>query len=444
MTFILLGTGLPTAHAEGNEAFFASTELVSHTPQEIEDYIAAHPYGKVSASYATEPAYSGGNYDYGSLTEDYLQDALNALNVCRFIAGLGEVALDGQYVKTAQAGAWLCAADGVLAHSHSQPEGVPDDMYTLGNTGCGSSNIAWNYRSLSRAVVGGWVDDSDSRNESAVGHRRWCLSRSMQATGFGQVGAYMAMYAFDGGWPDRSQEDPVVWPAPVMPENLFDSRSMWSVQRNNTYSDSATVTLTRLSDGEVWHFGNDGSDGTFYIDNNYYGYQPAILFRPDLDGDDYGTDCFRVQVTDGNFSLDYEVSFYDPDEVTHVHTAGRTEDTDIVPPTCRQAGSHRRITYCSDCGEIMSDETVTDPALGHNYVDGVCTRCGRNEQALIGDADGDGEVTDYDAMLFVRYLVGWNVEIDLGVMDTDCDGTITDWDSMLLDRYLAGWNVIIG
>ena len=42
-----------------------------------------------------------------------------------------------------------------------------------------------------------------------------------------------------------------------------------------------------------------------------------------------------------------------------------------VPPTCTQTG--RKTCTCSRCGDSYSE---TIPALGHNYVEGVCTVCG--------------------------------------------------------------------
>ncbi|MCR5695039.1 MAG: hypothetical protein K6G89_08780 [Clostridia bacterium] len=60
---------------------------------------------------------------------------------------------------------------------------------------------------------------------------------------------------------------------------------------------------------------------------------------------------------------------------------------------------------------------------------------------LIGDADGDGEVTDWDGIMFERYLAAWNVDIDLSVLDIDKDGEVSDWDAIILSRYLAGWNI---
>ncbi len=63
---------------------------------------------------------------------------------------------------------------------------------------------------------------------------------------------------------------------------------------------------------------------------------------------------------------------------------------------------------------------------------------------IIGDTDGDGEVTDWDAIVLNRYLADWNVTIEVAAADVDDDGEVTDWDAIVLDRYLAGWNVTIG
>ena len=64
---------------------------------------------------------------------------------------------------------------------------------------------------------------------------------------------------------------------------------------------------------------------------------------------------------------------------------------------------------------------------------------------ILGDLDGDSELSDWDGVLLARYLAGWNVEIPtLDALDIDGDGEITDWDGVVLDRYLAGWNISIG
>ena len=49
--------------------------------------------------------------------------------------------------------------------------------------------------------------------------------------------------------------------------------------------------------------------------------------------------------------------------------------TTTVDATCTEAGS--TTVTCDDCGKTVSTEEIA--ALGHNYVDGVCTECGKKE-----------------------------------------------------------------
>ena len=58
-----------------------------------------------------------------------------------------------------------------------------------------------------------------------------------------------------------------------------------------------------------------------------------------------------------------------------------------------------------------------------------------------GDVNKDGETTDWDSILFERYLSNWDVQIYLDECDIDGDGEVSDWDSMMFTRYLCGWDV---
>lgn len=69
-------------------------------------------------------------------------------------------------------------------------------------------------------------------------------------------------------------------------------------------------------------------------------------------------------------------------------------DAVVVPPTCTERGytSHT----CAVCGDSYLDSYVN--ALGHNYVDRVCTRCGAYQpsQGLVFVSNGDGTCTVAD------------------------------------------------
>ncbi len=67
------------------------------------------------------------------------------------------------------------------------------------------------------------------------------------------------------------------------------------------------------------------------------------------------------------------------------------------------------------------------------------------DQRLIGDVNGDGEVTSKDVTILRRYFAeGWDVEIVEANSDIDCDGFVTTKDVTILRRYLAGgWDVVL-
>jgi len=60
---------------------------------------------------------------------------------------------------------------------------------------------------------------------------------------------------------------------------------------------------------------------------------------------------------------------------------------------------------------------------------------------MLGDLDRNGKVNTWDAVLFERYLAGWNVSVDLLAADINGDGEVNTWDAILLERYLAGWDI---
>lgn len=107
-----------------------------------------------------------------------------------------------------------------------------------------------------------------------------------------------------------------------------------------------------------------------------------------------------------------------------------------------EAGWVRNQTHhwhvCGVCGEKLEIAEHTVNGQDSNLCDVCGTIC------LTGDADGDGEVTDWDGVMMARYLAGWSVEVELAALDVDGDGEVTDWDGVILDRYLAGWSVTIG
>ena len=64
------------------------------------------------------------------------------------------------------------------------------------------------------------------------------------------------------------------------------------------------------------------------------------------------------------------------------------------------------------------------------------------ERYLLGDVDGDGEVTIYDVTYIQRYEAAMKVNsFNEAAADVDGDGEITIFDATLIQRYLADMNV---
>ncbi len=76
-------------------------------------------------------------------------------------------------------------------------------------------------------------------------------------------------------------------------------------------------------------------------------------------------------------------------ELSHVHSYTAA----VTQPTCTEQGY---TTHTCACGDSYVDTYV--PALGHNYVDGVCTRCGAKEHEPVSFNDVSPNAWYYGAV----------------------------------------------
>ena len=188
------------------------------------------------------------------------------------------------------------------------------------------------------------------------------------------------------------------------------------VDQNGTGRDVTSLLVDRQNDDMANHYGMVAvltfHNGSNTVDVNWYSVRYDALYR-----------------AKNQFSID----------VPHVHSHEYVAD--ITVPTCTEQGY---TTYTCECGESYVDD-FEDATGEHTYENGICIGCGREDPdyVLHGELDGDGEVTDWDAILLNRYLAGWKVTIDLKAADIDGDSEVADWDSILLDRYLAGWDIAV-
>ncbi len=395
---ILMTTLVFSIAVFGNSAQAATgIDVKTHTQEEIRSYIKNYG-GDINKApvYADTPVTSA-PYAAGALSDETQQNALAVLNGVRYIAGIPyNVTLDATYISKVQAGTLINYLNKKLTHNPDRPSGMSDDLYQLGCSGTGSSNIeggsGTSGRPLGKSIVSGWMGDGDASNIDRVGHRRWCLNPSMGKTGFGSVwgpnGCYSAMYSFDKS-NTSSGVSVVAWPAQNMPTEYFAANSPWSISRSTAFDSGATVKLTRTSDQKVWNFaspGTTGADGYYNISNAGYGQTGCLIFRPsDITGY-YEGDSYQVQVTEnGQVVIEYTVDFFDidttSDDVT-VNLSASSGKIDVAADSYYWSGpkitlSDSSISF-SKLSVVSSDEDVVkamirseDTGSGYLFLRGI-------------------------------------------------------------------------
>ena len=272
-------------------------------------------------------------YVPGLLSDQSLNDALNATNFVRFVTGLPDnIQLNKTYSQEAQAASLVNAVNNLMTHYPEQPQDMNRELYELGYKGASTSNIGRGYLSVSNSILSGYMYDGHESNIRSVGHRLWTLSPKLKEVGFGYVNGHTAMKVVEDNMysNDTASYDFISWPAETaMPlrirqsyHKLWGEGYPWSISLNsdkydNTKLENIEVRLTRLKDEKVWRFSPNAADGFFNISTDSIGYLPyTIIFRPDgltyKPGDRFQVEIKGVQTLDGvEEFVQFETTFFD-------------------------------------------------------------------------------------------------------------------------------------
>lgn len=312
---------------------FADTEepeVIFPTQEEIVSYAQAHPTGDTyfdskgnalkaySISYEEKPKTTSA-YKAGELAIEEQVAALNTIRLIRYIAGLSEtVYLFDPYMKRAQAAALVNYVNGKASHNPAIPSGVDKETAASALLGAENSNIdrtSWKNNSLKSSILYAWMYDSDTANLKTLGHRRWILNPSLVMTGFGSVtgskGTVNTMYIRNEGGTQENVKG-ICWPAKNTPTSFFDPDSAWSISLGEKIdTSSVVVSLVRTRDYKVWTFSSASADGNFYVDNQNYGEEGCIIFKPKNIGSILDGDKFLVYILYNDETISYDVNFFD-------------------------------------------------------------------------------------------------------------------------------------
>lgn len=319
----------------------------------------------------TENFSTSAPYAMGDISDFDRQNALNALNFCRYIAGLpADVEILPEYNEFAQASSLVNATNNVLSHEPVQPAGMPADLYQMGYDGSSHSNIAMGYNNLADSIISGYMEDSDSYNIDRVGHRRWILYPELKYTGVGQVGRYSALYVIG----DKKREgtfkgDYVAWPPPYMPMEIYNSYSgnyAFSVTLGNSYDApdlaKVKVTVTSAKLGKTWNLDRGSTATTQYlnVNNEYYADPKCIIFNVGMFPEDDRVSVNITGITKGGAEspITYDVKFFSL-ATSHIHNY---KISSIKAASCSATGVKTFI--CDECGDTYSESI---PKTEHNY-----------------------------------------------------------------------------
>ena len=452
-SIILISLAAPVSAAESDYGLRYPTkdEIIAKAEEMQIDFSAAEDF---SEPYSVE----GPDYAPGKLTAQTQQQMLDALNFYRYVAGLpSDVQLDDSYGEMAQASALVNAVNRTLSHFPQQPEDMDDALYQLGYNGSGRSNIAWNQKNLKRAMVQGWMDDSNTSNLPMAGHRRWILNPPMQYTGFGVAERYYAMYAFDRSRQGRFTGDYVAWPAPNTPLEMF-SGSVFTISLGDDYdkpsADNVSVTVTSKTLRKSWTVSKDHPELGFYVNNEGYGVAKCIIFKV---ADFAADDTLRVTVNGvtkngASAPIDYTVNLFSVSEIStsrrYVILKPRRTIVDPEITATSLLDSDPAVTWSS------TDENIADYYDGYglfSYEEGEATVTalvgGKKvdipvisslRPVLLGDTDRNGEVSSIDTTLIQRVMAYMDVSYYCELTsDVDGDGEISITDATQIQRWLA-------
>lgn len=307
----------------------------------------------------------------GDISDSDRQNALNAINFCRYIAGLpDDVKMTDEYNTYAQAASLVNAVNGSLNHTPKRPSGMDDALYSRCYDGSSRSNIAMGYPNLADSVITGYMEDSDAGNISRVGHRRWLLCPSLEYVGIGIVEKYSAVYHnFANQRSGTFTGDYVAWPPQNMPNEIYQSYSgeyAFSVTLGNEYDvpnlTNLTVEISSKKLGKSWTLNRNSTSYSEYltVENSYYGDPKCIIFNVGMFPEN-DTVSVKINGTTKNGAaspIEYTVNFF---SLASAHTHDYRL-VSIKAASCNENGAKNYV--CDGCGDTF---TETIAKTEHDY-----------------------------------------------------------------------------
>lgn len=303
-----------------------------HTQDEIREYYKSHPIRNIEAEFVTEPSVAK-PYALGELTEETKQDALNMLNLYRYIAGVPLVSVTEEAQNYAQGAALVSAINQCLQHHPERPEGMEDEMFSQAFYGAANANLARSSNVLSQTI---FVYMLEIGGDPDFGHRYRLLEYETSEVGFGIAksetsGYYSATYTnMSMGRKDRI----ISYPGQNQPLEYFGPGYAWTVSIPESVDESAiNVRVANVKTKEEWNFNKSAHN----LRLDTMGSQCVrAIFAPSTDyreGDQY-----KVEVTGIENPISYEVNMFWADDTVPLESISFSKSTSFFTEDSTSAG----------------------------------------------------------------------------------------------------------
>ena len=222
-------------------------------------------------------------------------------------------------------------------------------------------------------------------------------------------------------------------------------------QKYYLYTETEQDYENRWSRGEhitTATFADVSADYTIYI------FEEAIVY---INEGDIDTDAkFKSEIIDiGSLQFDFGENYISKDALVYdlyFEKDGKkilpnNMVTVAIPLPDTLDGTKCRVFYIDSLGDLTDmHATYSDGCMVFITDHFSYYMLVQEKESVIGDVNGDGEITSKDVTILRRYLAGgWDVEINEANSDINGDGEVTSKDVTLLRRYLAGgWGVELG
>ena len=303
---------MPVNKVQGADSTFVHVYPDERTFEQINEYFATHPFDtNMKDEYDIEPDIANkaindqikaGAIDIktdknkreqliGKLSDKTINNALNAINCIRYVAGAVEMKIDEEKMMCAQAGAAL--SDYLKVTTHYLPKdktleaGIAEPVFNIAYKGSSMSNIVQG-GGVAGKIVNSFMPDPGN-DGTGLGHRKLILTTANNTVGFGasRNGQNPNVFQYSMGNFNLNHSG-VMWPARKQPVDIFNTNSSqnpWSfvVRPNKIKVKEAELKVTLECNGEIEEIlpgQKVGNLGKLLYKNGMIIFRPAKQYNP--------------------------------------------------------------------------------------------------------------------------------------------------------------------